>query len=61
MHLLRWREQCTCCGGVDNALAAVGGQCTCWGGVDNALAAVAWIWRGYGVEYSKIADTNLAE
>ena len=44
-------SQCTCCGGVDNALAAVVwtmhllwwcGQCTCCGGVDNALAAVVW-------------------
>ena len=51
MHLLRWLGQCTCCGGAENALAAVAwamhllrwrGQCTCCGGLDNALAAVAW-------------------
>ena len=42
--------KCTCCGGVDNALAAVAWAMHLlrWGGygVDNALAAVRWIWRG---------------
>ena len=50
-------SQCTCCGGVDTALAVV------------AWAMHLLQWRGYGVNAlaavvpsnSKIADTNLAE